>query len=169
MKVAHSIRENTILMSDIKMIADKQTSASNDTMIAPRKPSELIPALSNIKDIPVHIMLHNIFRVLRPIRMNFGLSVNESILLNGIYLYSLTVRGEFTRGTIKEWAGYWNPNKIQYYISSLEKKGVIQVHSSVGKRIYYRITERGIYICSMLLSDYNKIVSTFLSKFNLSI
>jgi hypothetical protein len=151
------------------MIADKHEESSTNTMIYPRTPAEILPALTNITDLPVHIMLHNIFRVLRPIRMNFGLSVNESILLNGIYLYSLSVRGEFTRGTIKEWAGYWNPNKIQYYISSLEKKGVIQVHSTAGKRIYYRITERGLYICRMLLSDYNKIVSSYLSKFNLSI
>lgn len=70
-------------------------------------------------------IIYNLFRILRPIRKKFKLTINEIIILNGMMLYNRYLGSSFSYTAILRFVGYFNDKKMRYYFGSLQEKGCI--------------------------------------------
>ena len=159
--------KNTV-MSDIKMIADKQGDDNNNTMIAPQYVAIPLGQLS-INQLAPHITVHMLWRALKKSRIKYHLTANQLIMINGIYIYSITCKAEFTLNSIQRFVGYFNNLRTKKLLDSLIILGCIVVHSNSGKYVYYRLTPYAYDIAIELFNEYDSTVQKWYSKFNLSI
>ncbi len=113
-------------------------------------------------------LLYNMFRILRPIRYKYNLTINEIIILNGMVIYNKMVSSSFTANIIKKYIGYFNSNKINYYIKSLEKKGYI-VLSDIMASGYnrYKLTELAIDSIDSITECYQIALEKFIKDNNI--
>lgn len=150
------------------MIADKQGETDNHTMTAPQ--FVMIPLQAkNINSLTPHIQYHLAFRVLKATRMRHKLTINQCIMLNGLYIYSLIGRSEFTVNNAVRFVGYWNSTRTGNIMKGLIDRGYIVLHSQSGNRPYYRLSDKAYRIASELYNDFNASCQRWYSKFNLSI
>ena len=106
---------------------------------------------------------------MRPARLKYHLSCNEILELNGIYLYTILVKSEFTYNNIKNFTGYFNNLKTEYYLNNLKDKGYIKVQRVSGRVIYYRLTEQCNDIIEDIFSNYDESFKKFIEKHNISV
>ncbi len=113
-------------------------------------------------------LIYNMFRILRPIRYKYNLTINEIIILNGMVIYNKMVSSSFTANIIKKYIGYFNSNKINYYIKSLEKKGYI-VLSDIMASGYnrYKLTELAIDSIDSITECYQIALEKFIKDNNI--
>jgi hypothetical protein len=112
---------------------------------------------------------YNLFRILRPIRKKYNLTINEIIILNGMMLYNKYVGSSFSYSAILRFVGYFNDKKMRYYFGSLEEKGCIVLSDLLNGAKRYRLTEKGIEAIRHMEESYDKSLYQFLNNYNISI
>lgn len=115
------------------------------------------------------LIYHNLFRQLRPSRKKYGLSGTDLLVLNGIYLYSLLVKADFTFTAVLRFVKYYNDQRMRYYFNKLLDRGLIEHHRTANTHIYYRVSDAGLDIINELFNDYDAIHAKFISEFNISL
>ena len=101
-------------------------------------------------------IVYNLFRILRPIRKKFNLTINEIVILNGMMLYNKYIGSSFSYSAILRYVGYFNDRKMRYYIESLQEKGCIVLSDILNGAKRYQLTEKGIEAISHMQESYDK-------------
>jgi hypothetical protein len=97
---------------------DKQEDINGKTSI----PTANMLANYNTNATKIHYTLHNLFRGLKSIRRKYKLTINEIMFLNGMYLYCKHVSTCMRQDACLKFIGYYNLNKVKYYLDSLKAK-----------------------------------------------
>jgi hypothetical protein len=114
-------------------------------------------------------IVYNLFRIFRPIRKKFNLTINEIIILNGMMLYHKYVGSSFSYSAILRYLGYFNDKKMKYYFSSLQEKGCIVLSDVLNGARRYRLTMKGYDAVSYMKESYDLALYVFLNDNNISI
>ena len=114
-------------------------------------------------------MAYNLFRILRPIRKKFDLTINEIIILNGMMLYNKYIGSSYSYSAILRFVGYFNDKKMRYYFGSLQEKDCIRLSDILNGAKRYRLTTKGIEALSHFEESYDKSLYDFLNNYNISI
>ena len=114
-------------------------------------------------------IVYNLFRILRPIRKKFGLTINEIIIINGMMLYHKYVGSSFSYSAILRFVGYFNDKKMRYYFGSLQEKGCIVLSDILNGAKRYRLAEKGIEALSYMEESYDTALYEFLNNNNISL
>jgi hypothetical protein len=146
-------------------VTNKQQNMDVETTSQPYNTLELY----NTKGSLSQYIVYNLFRILRPIRKKFKLTINEIVILNGMMLYNKYVGSSFSYSAILRFVGYFNDKKMRYYIGSLQEKGCIRLSDILNGVKRYRLTEKGIEAISYMEESYNKSLYKFLNNYNISI
>ena len=112
-------------------------------------------------------LIYNLFRILRPIRKKFNLTINEIVILNGMMLYNKYIGSSFSYSAILRYVGYFNDKKMRYYIGSLQEKDCIVLSDILNGAKRYRLAEKGIEAISHMEECYNKAIYEFLNENNI--
>lgn len=129
----------------------------------------ILPLNINKEQFKVQLIYHNTYRQLRNARLKHRLSGNTLLVLNGVYLYSMLIKTEFTFTSIRNFVKYYNKGRIEYYLGVLIDRGYIHTHRQANKRLYYRLTESGYNLISEMFNEYDYIHSKFINQFNISL
>jgi hypothetical protein len=78
--------------------------------------------LDNTKGSLTQYIVYNLFRILRPIRKKFNLTINEIVILNGMMLYNKYFGSSFSYSAILRFVGYFNDKKMRYYFAIFRRK-----------------------------------------------
>lgn len=113
-------------------------------------------------------IVYNLFRILRPIRKKFSLTINEIVILNGMMLYNKYIGSSFSYSAILRFVGYFNDKKMRYYFGSLQEKGCIRLSDILNGAKRYRLTEKGIEAICHMEESYNKSLYDFLNSHDIS-
>lgn len=119
-------------------------------------------ALLNTSADYVHLILHNAFRLLKPVRRKYRLSVNALLILNAVYLYHKYKGSVISANGIYKTIRYYNRDKIKYYIGILKDKGIIMQAEHNAGADYYKITELGLTVMREFCEGYSAIMAKFL-------
>lgn len=114
-------------------------------------------------------IIYNLFRVLRPIRHKYGLTINEIIILNGMMIYNKFTGSSFSYTAIMRYVGYFNDKKIRYYIQSLQDKGYIVLSDILNGNNRYKLTDNGIDAISNIEECYQKSLNKFINDNGISV
>lgn len=114
-------------------------------------------------------IIYNLFRILRPIRKKFNLTINEIIILNGMMLYHKYIGSSFSYSAIIKWVGYFNDKKMRYYFASLQEKNCIVVSDILNGSKRYKLTERGIEAIGQMELNYDQALYRFLNENNITL
>jgi len=114
-------------------------------------------------------IVYNLFRILRPIRKKFNLTINEVVILNGMMLYNKYVGTSFSYSAIIRFVGYFNDKKMRYYFSSLQEKNCIVLSDIINGAKRYKLTVKGIEAIGYMEESYDKALYVFLNNYNISI
>jgi hypothetical protein len=112
-------------------------------------------------------IVYNLFRILRPIRKKFNLTINEIVILNGMMLYNKYIGSSFSYSAILRIVGYFNDKKMRYYIGSLQEKNCIVLYDILNGAKRYRLTEKGIEAINHMEESYDKCLYEFLNNNNI--
>ena len=107
-------------------------------------------------------LIYNLFRILRPIRKKFNLTINEIVILNGMMLYNKYVGSSFSYSGILRYVGYFNDKKMRYYFGSLEEKGYIVLSDILNGAKRYQLTQKGIEAISHMQESYDKALYNYI-------
>ena len=114
-------------------------------------------------------IVYNLFRILRPIRKKFNLTINEIVILNGKMLYNKYVGSSFSYSGILRYVGYFNDKKMRYYFSSLQEKNCIMLSDILNGAKRYKLTVKGIEAIGYMEESYDKCLYVFLNNYNISL
>ena len=130
-----------------------------------------IPAsiTANLKRLNVQLLYHNLYRLLRPARKRYNMTVNEILVLNGIYIYTVVCKTEFTQNGIYEFVTYYNRPLLRHYFDRLLKKEYISYHRVANKHIFYRVTDKGYEVMNNMFIEFEEIQQKFNQKWNINI
>jgi predicted transcriptional regulator len=123
----------------------------------------------NTERLKKQLIYHHIFRVLRPFRKKHSISSNDILVLNGIHIYTLCVKVDFTLTSIINFVKYYNAQRMKFYFDNLIRHNLIRLHRQAGAHTYYRITEEGYNLINELFNDYDSIHAKFIQEFNISL
>jgi hypothetical protein len=112
---------------------------------------------------------YNLFRILRPIRKKFNLTINEVVILNGMILYNKYVGSSFSYSAILRFGGYFNDKKMRYYFGSLQEKNCIVMSDILNGAKRYRLTAKGIEAISNMQNSYDNALYVFLNENSISV
>jgi len=112
-------------------------------------------------------LIYNLFRILRPLRYKYGLTINELVILNGIGIYNKHVSTSFTKSSIRRFNGYFNNNKSDYYIKSLLLKECIIVSDIIKGIERYKLTSKGIEVINQYEKSYKIALDKFITDNNI--
>ena len=142
----------------MRIFANKQ---DNDNKMNTANSFDTISLLHTQAD-GVHLIYHNIYRLLKPARRKYNIKCNELLLLNGIYIYHKYINVLFTIRQAQKFTGYFNPNKYAYYFNSLLSLGFIEYYSIIRGNKHYRITLAGLDVINYFNSTYQEQLSKWL-------
>ncbi len=108
----------------------------------------------------VHVIYHNIFRLLKPVRRKYRISVNNLVVLNGCYLFHKYKGSLFSVYAIHKFIGYYNKNKLIWHVEDLINKGCLVKSDAVKGIQYYRMTEKG----NTMMIEFNESYQSILYK-----
>ena len=117
----------------------------------------------------IQYYIHNLFRGLKPIRRKYKLTINEIIFLNGMYLYCKHVNTCMSQDACLRFIGYYNLNKIKYYIGSLRGKGMIEIAEVINGYNRYKPSILGISVINEINDSYGKCLDEFFNKYSISL
>ena len=123
----------------------------------------------NINATSIHYILHNLFRGLKPVRRKYSLTINETIFLNGIYLYCKHVSTCISQDACLKFIGYYNLPKIKYYIGSLQTKEMIQVAEIINGYNRYKLTPLGITVMDDVNEGFERCLCDWFNKYSISL
>jgi len=115
----------------------------------------------------IHYMLHNLFRGLKPVRRKYRLTINEVIFLNGMYLYCRHVSTCISHSGCVRFIGYYNLNKVKYYIGSLQDKGMIEIAEVLRGNIMYRLTSKGVCAIDEISHSFEMCFQNWFNKYDI--
>jgi hypothetical protein len=144
---------------------NKQEDSAIETTSQPYNTLELYKTTGSLSQ----YIVYNLFRILRPIRKKFNLTINEIVILNGMMLYNKYVGSSFSYSAILRFVGYFNDKKMRYYFGSLQEKNCIVLSDILNGAKKYRLTEKGIEAISHMEESYDKALYVFLNSYNISI
>ena len=121
----------------------------------------------NIIATSIHYILHNLFRGLKPVRRKYKLTINETIFLNGIYLYCKHISTCMSQNACLKFIGYYNLPKIKYYIGSLQNKGMIYVAEIIHKHKRYKLTPLGISVMNEINGGFERCLYNWCNKYQI--
>ena len=116
-----------------------------------------------------HYIIYNLFRILRPIRKRFDLTINEIVILNGMMLYNKYVGTSFSYSAILRYVGYFNDKKMRYYFGSLQEKGCIVLCDILNGAKRYKLTVKGIEAVNYIEQSYDVELYKFLNYYSITI
>ena len=119
---------------------DKQEDSAIETTSQPYNTLELYNTNGSLSQ----YIVYNLFRILRPIRKKFNLTINEIIILNRMMLYNKYVGSSFSYSAIIRFVGYFNDKKMRFYFGSLQEKNCIVLSDMLNGAKRYRLSEKGI-------------------------
>ena len=117
----------------------------------------------------IHYTLHNLFRELKPVRRKYKLTINEIIFLNGMYLYCMHESTCMSHDACLKYIGYYNLNKVKYYLGSLRAKGMIQLAEVIHGYNRYRLTELGISAVRHINASFESCLYVWFNKYGISL
>jgi len=144
---------------------NKQQDTAKETASQPYNTLELYNTTGALSQ----YMAYNLFRILRPIRKKFDLTINEIIILNGMMLYNKYIGSSYSYSAILRFVGYFNDKKMRYYFGSLQEKDCIRLSDILNGAKRYRLTTKGIEALSHFEESYDKSLYDFLNNYNISI
>jgi hypothetical protein len=144
---------------------NKQPQAAIETTVQPYNTLELYNTTGSLSQ----YIVYNLFRILRPIRKKFNLTINEIVILNGMMLYNKYIGSSFSYSAILRFVGYFNDKKMRYYFGSLQEKGCIRLSDILNGAKRYRLTEKGIEALSHMEASYDKSLYEFLNSYSISL
>ena len=84
------------------------------------------------------------FKVCRPARYKYKLSVNSLLCLVGAYCYSQAINKPFTGTNLLRFIPFFNDKRMKYYIRVLIDRGYLVQVDSYNKYLRYSISLAGI-------------------------
>jgi hypothetical protein len=144
---------------------NKQVDPAIETPVQPANTLELYNTTGSLSQ----YIVYNLFRILRPIRKKYNLTINEIVILNGMVLYNKYVGSSFSYSAILRFVGYFNDKKMRYYFGSLQEKGCIRLSDILNGAKRYRLTEKGVEAISYMEESYDKSLYEFLNDNNITI
>ena len=117
----------------------------------------------------IHYTLHNLFRGLKPIRRKYKLTINEIIFLNGVYLYCKHESTSISQDACHRFIGYYNLNKVKYYIGSLLGKGIIQLAEVIKGYNRYKLTQLGMTVMDNINASFENCLYQWFNKYNIEL
>ncbi len=108
---------------------------------------------------PIYLFLL-LFKIFRPIRKKYNLSVNPLLVLSACYVYSINKNKDFSREGIANYLTYYNTYKVKAYFSVLRNKGYITIVRTERYDVY-NITRKGINIIEELKRSYFTILREY--------
>jgi len=114
-------------------------------------------------------IVYNLFRILRPIRKKYNLTINEIIILNGMMLYNKYIGSSFSYSAILRFVGYFNDKKMRYYFGSLQEKNCIVLSDILNGAKRYKLTVKGYDAVSYMQETYDLSLYKFLNDYNIVI
>jgi hypothetical protein len=114
-------------------------------------------------------IVYNLFRILRPIRKKFNLTINEIVILNGMMLYNKYIGSSFSYSAILRFIDYFNDMKMRYYFGSLQEKGCIVLSDILNGAKRFRLTVKGYDAISCMKDSYDTSLYVFLNDTNITI
>jgi hypothetical protein len=106
------------------------------------------------------------FKVFKPIKLKYHLSVNLLICLVGMYLYSISEKDNFSRLAIRKFITYFNYHAINRYFDILLDIGLIIPGIKHKTRQYYKLSNKAILIVKEIPENYNRVLYEFSNKYN---
>ena len=143
-------------------MTDKQVQESAETTVPA---SDILDY--NINATSIHYILHNLFRGLKPVRRKYKLTINETMFLNGIYLYCKHISTCMSQDACLKLIGYYNLPKIKYYIGSLQNKGMIHVAEIIHKHKRYKLTPLGISVMNEINGGFERCLYDWCNKYQI--
>ena len=114
-------------------------------------------------------IVYNLFRILRPIRKKYNLTINEIVILNGMMLYHKYVGSSFSYSAILRFVGYFNDKKMRHYFGSLQEKNCIVLSDILNGAKRYRLTMKGYEAVCGMQESYDLELYKFLNDNNISL
>lgn len=109
------------------------------------------------------------YKACRPLRHKYKLSTNCLMVLNGSFVYCSIVAPSFTMRKLIDFCSYYDNNRMKKYFCVLMfNKYVIENGMYKGHQMY-SISSLGIQVIRELNDSYNKELSIFISKYNISL
>jgi hypothetical protein len=115
----------------------------------------------------IHYTLHNLFRGLKSIRRKYKLTINEIMFLNGMYLYCKHISTCISQDACLRFIGYYNLNKIKYYIGSLKAKGMIEIAEVIHSYNRYKLTILGISAVNDINESFERCLYDWFNKYGI--
>lgn len=131
--------------------------------------SVIIPIQLDKERLKTQLVYHNIYRQLKPARKKYSLSGNDIIVLNGVYLYTVLIKTEFTFTSILKFVKYYREDRMRHYFNKLIERELIKLHRQANTHTYYRITTEGFNLINEMFNDYDVIHGKFIQQFNISL
>lgn len=116
----------------------------------------------------IHILFINSFRVVRPVRNKYKLSVNNIIVLVACYVFHKYEGSIFNLHGIYKLLGYFNRNKLQWYVNNLCSLGYLSKEVK-NKSVYYKLSFSGLQVCQDFENTYQAVLSKWLQDHKISI
>jgi hypothetical protein len=142
---------------------DKQQDTAKETKSQPTN----ILDLYNIPANNIHYTLHNLFRGLKSIRRKYHLTLNEIIFLNAMYLYCKNISTCMSQDACLKFIGYYNLNKVKYYLGSLHNKNMIQIAEVIKGYNHYRLTQLGISVIEVINGSFERCLYEWFNKYSI--
>lgn len=111
--------------------------------------------------------LFALFRVLRPIRVKYKLSINDILVLLAGVIYHKHVSSIYSLTGLRDFLGYFNTKKFTYYHNRLIDSGYIIQSDIVNGTPRYKLTEKSINVISLIDQSYESYLLKFISDYNL--
>ena len=113
---------------------------------------------------------HILFKVCKPLRGKYQLSVACFLVLNGAYLYSVILGKPFTSYALLKFVTYYNNVKIGSYIRVLIERNFITLAGATKRsENLYTISETGIQVIKELNESYQEQLIIFCNKYNIEL
>ncbi len=130
-------------------------------------PTANMLAIYNTNATDIHCTLHNLFRGLKSIRRKYKLTINEIMFLNGMYLYCKHVSTCMSQDACLRFIGYYNLNKVKYYIGSLQGKGMIEIAEVIHSYNRYKLTPLGISAVNDINQSFDRCLYDWFNKYGI--
>ncbi len=125
--------------------------------------------LLNTRCDAIYIIFHSIFRLLKPVRRKYHLSVNSLIVLNSCFLYHKYKGSLFTVNAIFMYLGYYDKNRLKWYFQYLIDHKCIMLSDVIKTIQYYKITEIGLKVMNDFNESYQSVLYKWLEDKNISL
>lgn len=108
------------------------------------------------------------FRLLKPARNRYKLTINMIMVLNACYLYQKHIGTAFTVTALQEFFKYYDYPKMVILFGILVNKGFIYP-SDFARFQLYKLTESGVKVVEGLNDGYAESLQKFCKEYNIEL